>query len=218
LRRKNSETASVPIPNCLNRGVHPTRVCQTCGSSAVSSQPLSAIPPSVIHSASSIRPDSPHYGVGGWLPFLIFSLIFLRPLVGLWVSLHAFHRNMNTFSRSVHPLAMYIFHFVAESLYFAVLGYGIFAGIQLWRKNLLAVKHAKRALLYLLLVMSVDYLWGINRVTLMSREGFRATALANFLWGKAALSVVRIAIYVAVWYSYLLKSERVRATFGPQRW
>jgi hypothetical protein len=96
----------------------------------------------------------------------------------------------------------------------AVVGYGVFAGIQLWRIQPRAVTHAKRCLVYLLLYILADYLLGLNWVALMTTEGHRLDAISNFFSGHALPTVLRTTLYVAVWYSYLAKSQRVRATYG----
>jgi len=158
-------------------------------------------------------PRHPYHGVGGWLSFFIFSLVFAGPAVHTWNVVRHYPHSMEIFARSVHPYSLYSFYFVEMVVGFAVYAYGMLAGIQLWRIHADALKHAKQFLVVLLLYRLADYLMGINWITLMIPEHDRAIALPNFLVGKSALTVVRTVIYVAIWYTYLLRSERVRVTY-----
>jgi len=48
----------------------------------------------------------------------------------------------------------------------------------------------------------------------MGSEHSRATALSSFLVGTSAQTLLRSAIYIAVWYAYLTRSERIRVTYS----
>jgi len=99
------------------------------------------------------------------------------------------------------------FYFVELVAGFAVYGYGMFAGIQLWRIRPNALKQAKQFPRF------ADYLMGINWLTLMLSERARAIALPNFLVGKTSQTLLRSVIYAGVWYAYLSRSERVRVIY-----
>jgi len=153
------------------------------------------------------------YGVGGWLSFFIFSIVFAAPAVHTWNVVRQYAHSMEIFAHSVHPYSLYSLYFVELVAGFAVYGYGMFAGIQLWRIRPNAPKHAKQFLIVLLLYRFADYLMGINWLTLMLSERARAIALPNFLVGKTSQTLLRSVIYAGVWYAYLSRSERVRVTY-----
>ena len=58
-----------------------------------------------------------------------------------------------------------------------------------------------------------DYIMGTIWIIVVTPLTIRASALSKFLSGQTAMALIETAIYAAVWYSYLLKSERVRVTF-----
>jgi hypothetical protein len=159
----------------------------------------------------------PYYGVGGWLLFFIFGIVLVAPVLHTWNVWHAYRHSMEIFARSVHPYSLYAFYALETIAGFALYGYGIFAGIQLWRIQPNAVQHAKRFLLLLLAYRFADYVMGINWIALMASQDARAGALSNFLVGSAAKNLLRTAFYVALWYAYLSRSERVRVTFVENR-
>ena len=51
-------------------------------------------------------------------------------------------------------------------------------------------------------------------ILLMTPEAIRASALSRVLYGQTAMALLQTAIYAAIWYTYLFKSERVRATYS----
>jgi hypothetical protein len=112
------------------------------------------------------------------------------------------------------PLFSYAFYARETLAGFVVYGHGMFAGLQLWRIQPSAVGHAKRFLVYLLCYRIADKRMGLNWIALMGSEHSRAAALSNFFAGKSALALVRSAIYIAIWYAYLSRSERIRATYS----
>ncbi len=161
--------------------------------------------------ASSSPVDHPHRGVGGWLLFFIFTLVFFAPIRNIFSFLDSYEHSVGVFSRlpQSHPFFAY---YVSEQLaIFAARGYGIYVGIRLWRTSLGAVDHAKHFLLFLLLLAFADYIGGALIV-----EAVRPSALSNFLSGRSAIALLQSCVYSGVWYFYLLYSDRVRATF-PMR-
>jgi len=161
-----------------------------------------------------VSPDRllhPYYGVGGWLAIFIFSVVFVGPVYHIRYAIQHYTENME---RSIQPYPLYLLYFGETAARIAVYGYGMFAGIQLWRIRPNAVKHAKQFLIVLLLLPIAEYLIGINWLTLLISEEARAIVLSNFLAGKTARIIVHGAIYSAVWYGYLSHSERVRVTYA----
>jgi hypothetical protein len=163
--------------------------------------------------ASPDRLLHPYYGVGGWLAIFIFSTVFVGPAYHISYALQHYTDNMELIARSVDPYSLYLFYFVRTATRIAVYGYGMFAGIQLWRIRPNAVKHAKQFLVALLLLPMADYLMGINWFALIFSEQARTIAVSNFL-GRTVRVVLRAAIYSAVWYAYLSRSERVQVTYA----
>lgn len=155
----------------------------------------------------------PYYGVGGWL-LLFFIGIVLAPFLYTRNVLLHYRHSMNVFAHAAHPYSLYAFYAAETLAGFVVYGYGMFAGLQLWRIRPRAVEHAKRFLIYLLFFRIADYVMGLNWIALMGPEHSRTTALSNFVVGKTALTLFRSAIYIAVWYAYLSRSERIRVTYS----
>ena len=179
-------------------------LCHSCGRP----QPVKAAAP-----VAAERLRHPYYGVGGWLILFLIGL-FLSPFLYVRNVLLRFQHNMDVFAHATHPYSLYAFYGMETLAGFAVYGYGLFAGIQLLRIRPRAVDHAKRFLIYLLCYRIADYARGLNWIALMGSEHSRATAFSNFLVGQSAQTLLRSAIYIAVWYAYLTRSERVRVTYS----
>src|ERR1700722_10997445 len=159
------------------------------------------------------RLNHPQGRVGGWLLFFILTLVFFGPAMCVFTFLGHYRHSMQLFARSHHSYSLYAFYFVEQLASFAVRGYGLFAGIQLWKMRLDAIQHAKRFLLILLLYAFLDYTTAIIWTVLMTPEAIRSSALSRVLYGPTATALLQTAFYAAIWYAYLLKSERVRVTF-----
>jgi hypothetical protein len=155
----------------------------------------------------------PLYGVGGWLLFFIITLVLIGPTLHVGNFIRSFAHSREHFAGSLHRYSLYSFYFVEALLGFAVYGYSIFAGIQLWKIREGAVLQAKRFLVTLLAYRFLDYTAGLMWLVLMTPERSRTLALSRYVQGSAAENLVRTAIYVGIWYSYLVKSERVRITY-----
>ena len=115
-----------------------------------------------------------------------------------------------------HSYSLHAIYVIEQLAILALNCYGIFVGIQLWRVRPLAVVRAKRFLIALLAFRVADYLTGLTWAALMSTDParlFQRIAFGNafrYLWGGA--------LYVAVWYAYLVRSKRIRITFpSPER-
>jgi len=121
---------------------------------------------------------------------------------------------MDVFAHSSHPYSLYVFYGGETLAGFAVYAYGLFAAVQLWRIRPGAVEHAKRFLFFLFCFRAADYMMGLNWIAVMGPAQSRAVSLSNFLAGKTALTLLRSAIYIAVWYAYLSRSERIRVTYS----
>ena len=178
--------------------------CHSCGHP----QPTGVSKP-----APSDRLSHPYYGFGGWLWLFVIGCL-LSPFLFARNVLLRFQHNMDAFVHSAHHNSLFIYYATATLAGFVVYGYGLFAGIQLWRIRPRAVEHAKRFLFYLFCFRAADYLMGLNWIAVMGPENSRAVAFFSFLGGKTALTLLRSAIYIVVWYAYLSRSERVRVTYS----
>jgi hypothetical protein len=151
-------------------------------------------------------------GVGGWLLFFILTLVFIRPASHIFTFLITYHDSVERFERLTHSSLRYGFYFVEQLVGFGVVGYGIFAGIQLWRIRPTAIKHAQQFMIALVAYGLADFAMAANWAVLMDPRG---TFERFSPWG-ALKPVVATAAYCAIWYSYLLKSKRVQITYSLQ--
>jgi hypothetical protein len=86
-----------------------------------------------------------------------------------------------------------------------LMAFSIYAGVGLWLIRPGAVQTAKKYLLCILAYYAVA-------AVLPFMAGLPSTANETMIAG-AVTNILRGIIYVAVWYSYLNKSKRVRATY-----
>jgi hypothetical protein len=165
------------------------------------------------------RIDDSLRGVGGWLSFFIFTLVVVGPAVSLIRFVVGFGHYLQVFASSPHPYSSRSYYFVEHLSLFAIRGYGIFVGVQLWRIRPLAVEHAKRFLAIFVLFSILNFATGVVWIVLMGPESSLAPRLSGFLLGENSKALLQIAGYAAIWYTYLLKSERIRMTYSrePER-
>lgn len=147
-------------------------------------------------------------GVGGWLLFLIVTMLFVGPLAYVNSLLRSYHSAIENFARVPHPYAHSLFIVVEQLAGLALYGYGVFAGVQLWKKRPSAVMHAKRFLLLYAAYHLADFAMGMNFASIMDPAGTLRRYLSRQLPSQG-----RLLVYPIVWYLYLLRSKRVRNTF-----
>jgi hypothetical protein len=142
-------------------------------------------------------------GVKGWLLLLCMLLTIFDPsivLVNLFV--------ISDSARASYDLHPEVFRLILIS---GILGitlavFSMYAGLSLWR---LAPNAVTTARLYLIALAALSVLLSFLPSLLgVSRDSQGAVSEVNLL--NALLTLV----YVAVWYSYLGRSRRVRATYG----
>lgn len=155
---------------------------------------------------ASVPPEVPvqieYQGVRGWLLFFCVNLTVLGPLLTTVSVASGFAASREYFKDYPGFLAMMI---IDAILGLGITGYGLFAGIQLWRIRPGAVLTAKRYLYCALICNAVEI--GFPWMTGLPAEEIRAMVTAN---GRNA---VRALIPFAIWYSYLKRSKRVQATY-----
>ena len=149
-------------------------------------------------------PAGPRYrGVGGWLLLLCLGLTVFNPIITFVRLAESYRSPPQSFEQFPGLLVIMVIDTV---LSVALMAFSIYAGAQLWRIRPGAVRIAKRYLLCLL---------GYQAVVVIYPFLAGLPAQANpAMFEEVGKNVFRGALYVAIWYSYLNKSERVRATYA----
>jgi hypothetical protein len=146
----------------------------------------------------------PRYrGVRGWLLWLCFGLTVISPI---W--------TLVNLSRTWEELSPYFARFprlevmtiIDNSLSLGLMVFSIYAGMQLWRVRPHAVPTAKKYFVCLLVYQ------GIASV-LPFMAGLPPEANQE-MFKQVIGDGIRAVIGVAIWYSYLNKSQRVQATYA----
>ena len=152
--------------------------------------------------SSRSTPASGPVGVGGWLLLFCLGLTVLGPLLSGFLLVTGYRDVAPLFDEYPKLRAL---TYLDGALSFALIGFSVYAGVQLWRRRAGAVKLAKEylvlLLLYSLLASGLPFLADLPAE---SRGAMLSGALRD---------VGRTAFYVAIWYSYLTRSVRVRNTF-----
>jgi len=136
--------------------------------------------------------DTRYKGVGGWLLFLCVQLTILQPLFGTLSTLGEYSKTVKDIP-SLKGVAL-IFVFISLGL----IAFGFYAGVSLWRVRLGAVNLTKK---YLIVEFST-----LSAIVLFAVAGGENIASAIGM-------LIALGIYLAIWYSYLNKSKRVKATY-----
>ena len=131
---------------------------------------------------------SKYVGVRGWLLFFCIWLVAFIPLFNFLAVIPVFEQSLNIEKVMSIELLLQI----------AVLLISMLAGLALWIKMKNAIKIAKIALFTILLRAPVISFAIMDPSTDMYR--LRLNTLVG-------------ALYFAIWYSYLKKSKRVKATY-----
>jgi hypothetical protein len=141
-------------------------------------------------------------GVGGWLAFFILTLGVFNPLYSAYNLYTGLNETRPAFDQ--YPgLRTIIYADTAVSA--ALMGFSIYAAIALLRIQPNAVRIAKTYLVVFLIYALVSpfavFLAGLP------------DAANEAMMGAIIPELVRPVIYFAIWFSYLTKSERVKATY-----
>lgn len=141
-------------------------------------------------------------GVKGWLLLLCINLTLLDPFANLLNLAVGTHFGRPYFDQNP-PLERLMLINGVCSIGLAV--FSIYAGISLWKVLPNAVTIAKKylgaAFLYSLLSLFLPYLMGLPPET---TKELGPTSLMN---------TIITAVYLYVWYQYLKRSKRVKATY-----
>ncbi len=155
-----------------------------------------------------LKPDRPqasnperHFKkVCGWLAFFILASIVFSPFLTMTRLVMEYAKVGPYFGRVPGLLVTAILDTVMRV---ALMCFGIYAGVCLLKIRPNAVRIAKRYLLAYCLCQVA--------VSLLTLLGSVPEAMEKSGW---AVGTLRSIVYVAIWYSYLKKSERVAATYG----
>ena len=163
------------------------------------SEPAPVDPPP-LQPEAEVQPE--YQGVKGWLFFFCFSLTVLGPLLTIAALITGFGMSLKYFTEYPGLLVMLIIDAV---LSLGIAGFGMYAGIKLWRIRPGAVLAAKQflycTLAYQAIGMVLPWIGGLPP------EDTKAMVV------ESVRDVMRGLIHFAIWFSYLNKSQRVRATY-----
>jgi Protein of unknown function (DUF2569) len=141
-------------------------------------------------------------GVGGWLLLLCVGLTILGPLFAV--------ASLTGSFREVSPLldqfpGLMVLMVVDTTLTVGLMAFSIYAGVALWQIRPGAVSTAKRYLLWSLVYLPVT-------AVLPFMVGLLSESHPAML-KEIARDTLRGVIATAIWYWYLTKSKRVKATY-----
>jgi len=145
-------------------------------------------------------PDQ-YSGVKGWLVFFCISLTILNPLF----TLANLSNGYSAVSEVADRLPGLMTATVVDSvLSLVIMALGIFAGVSLWAVKPNAVQVAKLYLVVLAVYSVLEVPLYMAALPSSATDAFTA---------KCTMSVLRTLFYVGLWFAYLTKSKRVKATY-----
>jgi len=152
--------------------------------------------------------DSSLKGIGGWLLFLCLSLTILGPLLIAYGVFDIWHDLSPLFSRFPFLKTKSIIYTVILS---GIGLFGFYTGLSLWMKRKNAIKIGKIFLVtYLIANISESIFSFVSVMVVVGPSPYSLPKALIFLLGGITWSVFSVAI----WYSYLNNSRRVKATYG----
>jgi MFS family permease len=161
-----------------------------------------ATPPS-LSPATPVEPRPKR--VGGWLLLFCLGLTVFGPLITLGSLTALYSESSQFFHRFPGLLVITV---VDTLLSLGLMVFGIYTGIGLWSIRAGAVRATKR---YLLCVLGYSAVAAI----LPFMAGL-PSAVNKAMVPLVVIGTIGSVISFAIWYSYLNKSRRVRATYGEQ--
>ncbi len=139
-------------------------------------------------------------GVSGWLLLFCLGLTVFSPLITVFSLVGAY--SDAPFDRFPSLLTVTVIDTLLSA---GLMAFSIYAGVALWRIRPGAVETAKK---YLLCFLGYQVIAAI----LPFMAGLPSSA-NEAMTAEVAKNVVRSVFYVAIWYSYLNRSKRVKATY-----
>jgi hypothetical protein len=142
-------------------------------------------------------------GVNGWLLLLCINLTILDPFAMLFnlVSITYFVKpHFDNFPALINLML------ISGSCGLAIMVFSVYSGISLWKMLPNAVSTVKK-------YFFVVFFYSLFSVVLPSLVGLPEKAQVDFSANTAFNSLITV-LYIAVWYIYLNRSKRVKATYG----
>ena len=187
------------------------KFCQKCGASvgtAKQSAPIEGQTSSLPGGKST--PDSPLVGVKGWLLVFCVLLTIVVPLLALWnlVSEWAVVAHIAEGPYADYLSTIRLIVVLNEMVAIPLAAFGVYAGIALWSVKPNAVRIAK---IGLVASLAYNLLWPLvlEAVSDLPRE------IHNAMISELANGARNALISFAIWFTYLYRSKRVRATYFP---
>ena len=150
--------------------------------------------------------ETDYSGVKGWLLLLCVTLTILDPLAGFFTLMGVTDLLKPHFSEDPGLLKITLIAGVCSS---CLIIYSMYAGISLWKIVPDALTTAKRYLrllfCYSFFAIFLPNLVGLSEKT--QTEFFKANPLNNII----------VMVYSGMWYLYLIRSRRIKATYGESR-
>ena len=188
---------------CGNKVMTSIRICPSCGERNFSPTPPIAQQPQQ-QPQQQFPSQSTLPGVRGWLLFLCVSLTIISPLFGAasGVAIWEGFKQYFEVSPSVKNYAMWLIVMSSAISFFSV-----YAGIRLWSIKPNAVKVAK---VFFISQAVSQFLFVVILVAMLQELGVTDYGPLTKEYIQMILSGI---LQLAIWYTYLCKSKRVKATY-----
>lgn len=159
---------------------------------------------SAILAPKDVRPDTTSQGVRGWLLVLCLMLTVVGPIISVWLMAHEYGNSVRVASGSPSGLVAVIGSLLLTA---CAVAFGAYAGLRLWRVQPKAVKTAKLALLFGVVVDIVT----------TAIEAATAEVPSDQLLFQVKISVMPSLIFFTLCFAYLNRSKRVYNTYESHR-
>jgi hypothetical protein len=147
--------------------------------------------------------EKDYKGVKGWLLFLCVNMAILSPMTGL-LSLTAVTDELKPYFDQ--DPALFKLVLIEGICNICLLIYGMYAGVSLWKVTSNAVMSTKRYLIvlfhYSFFSIFLPQLVGLSEKT--QTEIYKVNPIYNLL----------VMLEAFIWYLYVRRSKRVKATYG----
>lgn len=144
-------------------------------------------------------------GVKGWLLLLCICLTILDPFSAFMTLIAVTNAAKPHFDQYPALFRLVLIGGICSTF---LIVFSIYAGLSLWRVVPNAVTTVKRyfisAFLYSLFSMFLPVIVGVSEKT-----------FPEFSQGASVNNVI-VIVYLSIWYLYLMRSKRVKATYGAE--
>ncbi len=150
--------------------------------------------------------DTRYKGVKGWLLLLCVCLTILDPLSAFITLIAVTNETKPYFDQQPGLFRLMLIGGLCST---CLIVFSIYTGISLWKIVPNAVTTVKRyficAFLYSLFSIFLPAIVGLSEGT--SHEVVKTSSVNNVI----------VMVYLSIWYLYLIRSRRVKATYGESR-